>query len=93
MRVVRHNNYCSRILLSEIPMESITSEADQRETSETLLVLQLASHVEGVLVSFCILLYQDKSMDLVLHRKNMRRDRSLDFARDDGGGGDDRGCV
>jgi len=37
LRVVRHNNYCSRILLSEIPMESITSEADQRETSETLL--------------------------------------------------------
>ncbi len=47
-------------------MESITSEADQRETSETLLVLQLASHVEGVLVIFCFLLDQAKRKNLVL---------------------------
>ena len=60
-------------MLSEIPIGPMTNEADWKELFETLLWLQVSSQVEGALVIFCILLYQDKSMNLVLGCKNIEK--------------------
>ena len=68
-------------------MESITSEADRRETSETLLVLQLASHVEGVLVSFCILLsIQKYGLGSLLKEQSQNIDLSTSLEMTGGSG-------